>query len=201
MKQLLIIVTSLIIFNSCGNNLKSTENKNTTTVNDDYEYIDPEPEFAHETAKEIMNEDFFWSPIEETGPFGSDAGSDCFYIYSEWLNSNPTGTGMDFLKEHLEESQFPTFDFETTQNKDVEKLLDETPIYDVISIDNIIISIVFTQLFHNGKVEKESLELAEKAVKRQLSTHIVDEYREDYIDTRRTQLNKILTALNKIPTK
>jgi uncharacterized protein YfeS len=201
MKQLLTFATILIIFNSCGNNQTSTENKNTTTVNEEYEYIDPEPEFAHKTAKEIMNEDFFWSPIEETGPFGSDAGSDCFYIYSEWLSRNSTGTGMNFLKEHLKKSQFPTFDFEITKDDDVERLLDEILIYDVISIDNIIISIAFTQLFHHGKVESESLELAKKAVKRQLSTKIVDEYKEDYIETRKSQLNKILTALQQIPTK
>ena len=32
----------------------------------------PTIEKAHPNAKRLMNEEFYWSPIEETAPFGSD---------------------------------------------------------------------------------------------------------------------------------
>ncbi len=48
---------------------------------DDFELS---PDTAHPKAKTLLTKDFFWSPSEETGPFGSDDGSDCFHGFMEW---------------------------------------------------------------------------------------------------------------------
>jgi len=44
---------------------------------------------AHPNAKVLMKEDFYWSPIDESGPFGSDAGSDAAYGFQKWRKGHP----------------------------------------------------------------------------------------------------------------
>lgn len=71
------------------------------------------PENAHPKAKELLTEDFYWSPIEESAPFGSDDGSDAFYGFREWRNKNKTESPIEYLKELLSEWGFPPFDWYT----------------------------------------------------------------------------------------
>jgi uncharacterized protein YfeS len=40
------------------------------------------PKTAHPNAQALMKEDFFWSSIDESAPFGSDGGSDAMKVYS-----------------------------------------------------------------------------------------------------------------------
>jgi len=47
----------------------------------DYE---PNFETAHPTARRLMNEEFCFSPIEESGPFGSDDGADAHMQFADW---------------------------------------------------------------------------------------------------------------------
>lgn len=46
------------------------------------------PETAHPKAKKILTKEFYWSPIEESGPFGSDDGSDAIYGFRQWRAKN-----------------------------------------------------------------------------------------------------------------
>jgi len=39
---------------------------------------------AHPNAQALMKDDFYWSPIEETAPFGSDDGWEAAYGFREW---------------------------------------------------------------------------------------------------------------------
>ncbi|MEM6361201.1 MAG: hypothetical protein AAF149_02860 [Bacteroidota bacterium] len=39
---------------------------------------------AHEEAKKILTEDFYWNPVEEGSPFGNDDGYDAFYSFYDW---------------------------------------------------------------------------------------------------------------------
>ncbi len=75
---------------------------------DDYELS---PETAHPKAKELMTEEFFWSPIEESGPFGSDDGSDAFYGFREWRQSNKNISPIVYLKQLMEDWGYPGFDW------------------------------------------------------------------------------------------
>lgn len=62
---------------------------------------------AHPNAKALMKEDFFWSPIEEWAPFGSDDGSDAAYGYHRWRETHPAGTSMPYLKELIAGFGYP----------------------------------------------------------------------------------------------
>jgi uncharacterized protein YfeS len=66
---------------------------------------------AHQKAKSLMKEDFFWSPIAESGPFGSDSGSDAAAGFHQWRKKNKTADPVDYLRELFQEWGFPMFDW------------------------------------------------------------------------------------------
>ena len=57
------------------------------------------PKTAHPNAKALMKEDFFWSPIDEMAPFGSDAGSDAAYGFYKWQKQHSSTSPIIYLKE------------------------------------------------------------------------------------------------------
>ena len=71
-------------------------------------------QFSHKTAnpkaKKLMKEDFFWSPIEETAPFGSDDGSDAAYGFRDWRTSNKNTDPLVYIRELIMRWGFPYFD-------------------------------------------------------------------------------------------
>lgn len=68
------------------------------------------PELAHPNAKKILTEDFYWSPINETSPFGNDDGSDAFYGFRQWRLSNKEISLTRYLNELFSSWDFPEFD-------------------------------------------------------------------------------------------
>ena len=103
----LLLISLITLGQSCG----QTNNKQSKiSTMDNYELT---PENAHPKAKELLTEDFYWSPIEESAPFGSDDGSDAFYGFREWRNNNTNDSPIKYLKELLNEWGFPPFDWNT----------------------------------------------------------------------------------------
>ena len=66
---------------------------------------------AHSNAAVLMQEDFYWSPIEETGPFGSDDGSDAAYGFVEWRQRFPFAGPLAYLKDLIPRWGYPYFDW------------------------------------------------------------------------------------------
>ena len=81
-----------------------------------------------------MTEDFYFSPIEETGPFGSDDGSDAAYGFREWRLLNKKASPVVYLKELIAGWQYPYFDYTEIDTAKVnayfnqDKILSETEI-------------------------------------------------------------------------
>lgn len=75
---------------------------------------------AHPSAKALMKEDFYWSPIDEAGPFGSDAGSDAAYGFQKWRKDHPNTSPILYLKQLVDSWNFPPFawdEIDTTKIK------------------------------------------------------------------------------------
>ncbi|MCE3279284.1 MAG: hypothetical protein K0S44_1475 [Bacteroidetes bacterium] len=68
------------------------------------------PETAHPKAKQLLTEDFYWSSIEESGPFGSDDGSDAFYGFKLWRSENKAASPIVYLERLLKTWDYPYFD-------------------------------------------------------------------------------------------
>src|SRR5450432_1255005 len=66
---------------------------------------------AHPNAQALMKDDFFWSPIEEAGPFGSDDGWEAAQGFRKWRYGNNSGDPLDYLKDLISSWQYPQFDW------------------------------------------------------------------------------------------
>jgi uncharacterized protein YfeS len=66
---------------------------------------------AHPSAQAVMKDDFYFSPIEETGPFGSDDGWEAAYGFREWRLSNKTASPVTYLNALIGRWQYPFFNY------------------------------------------------------------------------------------------
>lgn len=113
-------LTSILFFGCSNGQTKSNpiaETKPNKTM-DNFQYTFKS---AHPKAQALMTDEFFWSPIEETAPCGSDDGSDAAYGFRQWRLVNKTTSPVSYLKDLIERWQYPYFDYnemDTTKIKE-----------------------------------------------------------------------------------
>lgn len=111
-------LTSTLFF---GCSSGQTKNNTTTQQNETMDNFQFTLKLAHPNAQALMTDEFYFSPIEETGPFGSDDGWEAAYGFREWRLSNKTASPITYLKELIAEWQYPFFDYnemDTTKIKE-----------------------------------------------------------------------------------
>lgn len=97
-------------------------------------------ESAHPNAQALMKDEFYFSPVAETGPFGSDDGWDAAYSFRQWRFSNKSTSPVVFLKNLIAGWQYPYFDYNEMDTSkilayiDQKKELSEAEIQKQISI-------------------------------------------------------------------
>lgn len=195
----LILMTGLILFASCNGQRKDKKQLNNSTETQMYNY-ELSPETAHPKAKQIMTEEFFWSPIEESGPFGSDDGSDAFYGFRKWRQSNKTISPTVYLKELIEDWGYQPFDFNEMNEENLKKYISSSQISarTLTGQDNAIIAIGFGQFVLEGKIDKDIKTFTKTALKRELLPSIIEMWDEGYKKTRTEQLTKMLATVDKM---
>lgn len=159
------------------------------------------PETAHPNAKKLLTEDFYWSPIEETAPFGNDDGSDSFYGFIEWRALHKDESPATYFNELIEEWRYPRFNLNVTEAEDVRKLLTRVDSRIVIGQGNAIIAIGFGQFILEGKIDNDIKDLTGKAIQRALLPDLMNQFRSNYQQTRREQLAKMLAVVEKMSGK
>lgn len=80
-------------------------------------------ETANPAAQQLMKEDFYWSPIEETGPFGSDDGSDAAYGFRNWRMTHRGRTPMSYLNELIARWNYPYIALDEMDTSAIRKYL------------------------------------------------------------------------------
>ncbi len=65
---------------------------------------------AHRNAQVLMDEEFYWSPIAQSGPFGNDEGSEAAYSFERWRRTNSSRSPMHFLHDLIVTWEYPYFD-------------------------------------------------------------------------------------------
>jgi uncharacterized protein YfeS len=160
----------------------------------------PEISKVHPKAKELMNEDFYFSPIDETGPFGSDDASDTYFAFANWRLNNKTKNPKDFIIPHLNDWDYPLFDLSITDYEKLKPYLNKGSIY-VLSftgIDQVILAVAFAQLYLEGEIDQELLMIAENALKRQLIPEILSMWPDNYQEERKDKLNKMMEVIKNL---
>jgi uncharacterized protein YfeS len=199
------IATLLFTLTACGQTQDKTQN-NLTSIKIDTTQKQPKSmsdytptiDKAHPNAKRLMTEEFFWSPIEETAPFGSDDGADTYAGFADWRKTHKTDNPKEFLIEQIDSWGYPTFDLNETNLDKLKPYLKQSDLGSrfLSGIDAAIVAIAFGQLYLEGTVEKDFNKLAKASIKRELIPELLNLWGNDYKIVRETQLNKMLTVLN-----
>lgn len=155
-------------------------------------------EGAHPKAKALLTEEFYWSPIDETGPFGNDDGSDAAFGFVEWREDHPRQNPKIYINELMEEWDYELFDWNELDTEQLKKLKDSMGIRMIMGQDDVLIAIGFSQFATEGRIDKELQELTVKAIQRELLPVMLDEFDEKYRDSRRKKLQKMLSAVEKM---
>lgn len=206
MKPLLISFL-LLTLTACGQtNEKSKKVESSTTVDtfqkqtqsmSDYS---PTIEKAHPNAKQLMNEEFYWSLIEETAPFGSDDGADTYAGFADWRKRNKTNNPKEFLIEQINYWEYPSFDLNETNLEKLKPYLKENELGSrfMSGIDAAIVAIAFGQLYLEGTIQKDFKQLTAISINRQLIPELLNLWGDEYKNQRESQLKKMLAVINQV---
>jgi uncharacterized protein YfeS len=157
----------------------------------------PEIDKAHPIAKRLMNEEFYWSPIEETAPFGSDDGSDTYAGFTEWRQTHKKENPKIFLMEQINYWGYPSFDLTETDFEKLKPYLKKSDLGTrfMSGIDAAIVAIAFGQLYLEGTIHKEFKDLTITSIQRQLNPKMLSLWGDTYKIKREEQLKKMLAVL------
>jgi uncharacterized protein YfeS len=161
------------------------------------------PETAHPKAKQLMTEKFYWSPIEESGPFGSDDGSDAFHGFRRWRLVNKTLSPTIYLKQLIEDWGYRPFDLNEMDEDILKDYISSSNVGEMLLTgqDNAVIAVGFGQFILEGKIDEDIKALTKTALKRELLPSLIDMWDLDYQNTRREQLTKMLELVEKMNEK
>lgn len=155
---------------------------------------------AHPFAQRLMDEDFYYSPIEESGPFGNDDGADTFAGFVSWRTVNPDGNPLTYLEQQLRDWDYPPFDLHEREATNVQRYMQdhETALTFLIGMDAAVVAIAFGQLYLEGNISPDLQKLAKISIDRQLHPELINLWDESYRPTRQEQLSKLLSVLNRL---
>jgi len=193
---------SLNVFGQAKNNYQNagvTPNFDTTKKQKEA-MSDYSPTFdkAHPKAKRLMKEDFYFSTIDETAPFGNDDGADTYAGFKDWRRTHKSDNPKEYLLEQLDSWGYPKFDIYETDIKKLTPYLKQNSLGSryMSGVDAAIIAIAFGQLCLEGTVDRDFNELAKIAIRRQLNPELLILWGNSYKVEREIKLQKMLAILN-----
>lgn len=78
---------------------------------------------AHAKATILMQEGFFWSPIDEAGPFGSDSGADAAEGFNQWRKHNKDVSPIKYLSDLLISWGIPLLDWNELDESKIKEFI------------------------------------------------------------------------------
>ncbi|HWK06832.1 MAG TPA: hypothetical protein VNS58_24525 [Puia sp.] len=129
---------------------------------------------AHERAKALIPEEFFWSCIDELGPFGSDEGDTALAEFRRWRKENPATPTLECLIWTITGVGEMEFSEYNRQLVDREKILSQLQDKDfddqqyIYTLDISVISTGFGQLVDEGSIDPVNKEIIQIAIDRQI---------------------------------
>lgn len=161
---------------------------------------DWKPDFnhAHPNAQKLMTDEFLWSPIEESSPFGNDDGSDAIYKFYDWRKSNKTQSPIKFIESLLKEWNYNIYNYSQIDTIEIQKFIDSKNIGNRLyfGIDDIIIATGFGQFIIEGKIDNDLKALTLTALKRQLLPFSIKFVDLDYRTKRIENIKRMIEIIN-----
>jgi uncharacterized protein YfeS len=153
---------------------------------------------AHPNAQALLKDDFYWNPIEETGPFGNDDGADAFVGLREWRRENKSASPVMYFIDLLSGWGYAPFNWGEMDIENIKTYMaaNKLGLVMLVGHDNAIIAIAFGQFALEGKIDEDVRLMAKTAIKRQMLPVLIEQFMDNYIATRRQQLEAMLVALD-----
>jgi uncharacterized protein YfeS len=166
----------------------------TTIMNDIY----PSLEKAHPNARILMNDEWYYSPIDDMAPFGSDDAADTYTYFYEWRPTNKSASIKKFILDHFQHWGYPQIDLETTDYEKFKPFLEQNELGDrlLFGMDAAIIATALGQLYLEGKIDQDIKAFAKTAIKRELQPQILNTWDELKL-VREKRLNDFIRILEK----
>ncbi len=196
---LIYIILFLVACKQQAKNSPYTQAEQQKTVKNMSDYS-PTLDKANPKAKLLMNESFYFDPIDESSPFGNDDGADTYAGFKDWRSTHLNDDPTDFLFDQINEWGYPKFDI---YESDINKLTPYLKESDLSSrymsgIDAAIIAISFGQLYLEGTIHNQFKATAVIAIKRQLIPEILALWGDKYKVEREQKLTKMLGVLYQV---
>ena len=159
---------------------------------------EPNYEHAHPKAKALMTDEFLWSPVEPSSPFGSDDGADAVWRFYEWRKGNRNKRASEFIPFLLTEWNYKTYDYTHIDTVAIKEFIESGNLGDrlYMGIDDAIIATGFGQLIIEGKIDADLKSLTLVALNRQLLPISLSLVGEDFRNTRENQLQRMINIIN-----
>jgi len=125
--KLSILTTFLtsLLFIGCSNGQTNNNPVAVTQQNKSMDNFQYTLKSAHPNAQALMTDEFYFSPGEETAPFGSDDGWEAAYGFREWRLLNKTSSPVTYLKDLIERWQYPFFDYNEMDTTKINEYLNQ----------------------------------------------------------------------------
>jgi len=147
--------------------------------------------YAHERARELVPEEFFWSCVDELAPFGSDEGDMALAEFRRWKKEYPTSPIYECLKWTIEcvgEIKITAYNEKMLDRNLIKSQIEDDAFDDsqyISTLDVSVIAVGFGQLVDSGKIDKDNKPLIQLAIDRlKIWAELSDDwdYRHEYID-------------------
>jgi uncharacterized protein YfeS len=129
---------------------------------------------AHERAKKLILEEFFWSCIDELGPFGSDEGDTALAEFRRWRKANPAVPTLECLIWTITgvgEMEFSEYNSQLVNREKLLSQLQDKQFDDrqyIYTLDISVIATGFGQLVDEGTIDHANKEIIQIAIDRQI---------------------------------
>lgn len=131
-------------------------------------------ENAHKRAIELVPEEFFWSPIDELAPFGSDEGDTALAEFRDWREENKGKELVECLKwtiEEIGEMDFEAYNEDILSRDTIKKQIEDPEFddhYYLFTLDISVIATGFGQLIDEGHIDQSAKSTIKIAINRQV---------------------------------
>jgi uncharacterized protein YfeS len=164
-----------------------------TSMNNNY----PSLQNAHPLAQKLMNEPWYYSPIDDMAPFGSDDAADTYAAFADWRTNNSSGNTRQFILVQIQSMGYPPINLESVDLNEIKTyiLKDELGSRYLFGLDASIISTALGQLYLEGKIDNDLKSLARKAIERELQPDLINRW-EGLKEIRKKRLADFLRILD-----
>lgn len=155
---------------------------------------DLSPEDSHPRAVAVLTDPFFWSLTDETAPFGNETAHETLEAFRDFRDEHPTRSPLELLDALLERWEVDNVGWNAVDPAEVQALGEQDE-YSLLTRDEAIIALAFSQIVTEGRLDAEVRRRALLALARQALPSLLSAF-EDRADERAQRIDRMRAVLS-----